>query len=424
MASSAATVTCDADRVLDLDGAVEHVTRRALRPGTVGRVGLELEAHLVDLHSPDRRVPWPRVRAAVDAVGALPGGSRLTVEPGGQLELSGPPAPGVAAAVSALRADRLALTTALVREGLGTALLGADPVRPPRRVNPAPRYAAMESHFAAVGCAAAGLSMMTSTAALQVNLDAGPADGWRDRVALAHRLGPVLVAVSACSPLVGGHDTGWRSTRQQVWGDVDQSRCGPLLGRHDPAAEWAAYALAAPVMLLRGADGGAQAVRTRASFADWVTGAVPLGGRRPTVGDLDSHLTTLFPPVRLRGYLEIRYLDAAPEPWWPALAAVTTALLDDPAAADRAWAATAPVTGAWDRAARLGLTDDALRRAALACLSAAAPAVPAALQREVEALTALVQDGRSPGDAVRAAAGGSDPTVFLAASIAGSETDA
>lgn len=424
MATSAATATCDTERVLDLDGAVEHVTRQALRPGTVGRVGLEVEAHLVDLDSPRSRVPWPRVRAAVDSVGAWPGRSRITVEPGGQLELSGPPATDVGAAVSALRADRAALSTALARDGLGTALLGADPVRPPRRVNPAPRYAAMESHFAAVGCAAAGLTMMTSTAALQVNLEAGPPDGWRDRVTLAHRLGPVLVAVSACSPLLAGRDTGWRSTRQQVWGAVDQSRCGPLLGRHDPAGEWAAFALAAPVMLVRGAGGGAEAVRTRASFAEWVTGAVTLGGRRPTTGDLDEHLTTLFPPVRLRGYLEIRYLDAAPEPWWPALAAVTTALLDDPAAAERAWSATAPVTGAWDRAARLGLTDDALRTAALACLSAATPAVPAALHPEVEALTALVQDGRSPGDAVRTAAGGSDPTAFLLATIAATGADA
>ncbi|MFP5371629.1 MAG: glutamate-cysteine ligase family protein, partial [Actinomycetes bacterium] len=216
------------DRVLDLGDAVEHVTRSALRAGTVGRVGLELEAHLVDLGDPGSRVPWSRVQAAADGVAAWPGGSRITVEPGGQLELSGPPAADVGAAVDALRADRAALTTALAREGLGTALLGADPVRPPQRISPAPRYAAMESHFASVGCAAAGRTMMSSTAALQVNLDAGPPDGWRDRVTLAHRLGPVLVAVSACSPLLGGRRTGWRSARQQVWGQLDQSRCGPL----------------------------------------------------------------------------------------------------------------------------------------------------------------------------------------------------
>jgi glutamate--cysteine ligase len=218
-------------------------------------------------------------------------------------------------------------------------------------------------------------------------------------VALAHQLGPVLVAVSACSPLLAGRRTGWRSSRQHVWGALDQARCGPLLGGEDPAGEWAAYALSAPVMLVRDpATGAAEPVRARASFADWVTGEAPLGGRRPTAEDLDYHLTTLFPPVRPRGFLEVRYVDAAPEPWWPALAAVTATLLDDPAVADLAAAATAPVTGAWDRAARLGLTDPGLHRAAVRCLAAALTAVPAPLRAEVEALAGLVESGRSPGD--------------------------
>jgi glutamate--cysteine ligase len=151
-------------------------------------------------------------------------------------------------------------------------------------------------------------------------------------------------------------------------------------------------------------------------FADWVTGAAPLGGRRPTTADLDYHLTTLFPPVRPRGYLEIRYLDAAPEPWWPALAAVTAVLLDDPVAAGHAAAATVPVAGAWDRAAHAGLADPALHAAARACLTAAVPAVPAALRPEVEALADLVDRGRCPGDALldTARAGGATAALLSA----------
>jgi ergothioneine biosynthesis glutamate--cysteine ligase EgtA len=397
-----------------LDAAVEHVTRDALREGPVGRVGLELEGHLVDLDAPGRRVPWPRIRAALDGLGTLPAGSRVTVEPGGQVEVSGPPLPDVAAAVAAVRADRAVLVAALAGQRLGLAPLGADPLRPSLRVNPAARYAAMEEHFAAVGCAEAGLAMMTSTASVQVNVDAGPAAGWSRRVALAHQLGPVLVAVSACSPLLAGRNTGWRSSRQRVWGDVDQARCGPLLGGSDPAGEWAAYALSAPVMLVRDpASGTAEPMRTPTAFADWVTGEAPLGGRRPTTDDLDYHLTTLFPPVRPRGFLEIRYLDAAPEPWWPALAAVTATLLDDPVAADRAAAASAPVAEAWDRAARRGLADGDLRAAARGCLGAAVDAVPTALRPEVEALAALVDDGRCPGDAVLAAADRGGPAAAL-----------
>ncbi|WP_029430182.1 ergothioneine biosynthesis glutamate--cysteine ligase EgtA [Blastococcus sp. URHD0036] len=385
--------------VLDLDTAFAAVAAAALSDGPTGTVGLELEAHLVDLDRPAARVPWGRVCGALASVPPLPGGSRLTSEPGGQVELSGPPLPDVAAAVAALRADRVVLAAALAADRLALAPVGTDPLRPPQRVNPAGRYAAMEQHFAAVGCAPAGSAMMTSTASLQVNLEAGPAAGWSTRVALAHQLGPVLVAVSACSPLSGGRPTGWRSTRQQVWGDLDQARCGPLLRGDDPAGEWAAYALAAPVMLVRDGD-DAEPVRGRVAFSDWVSGEVPLGDRRPTASDLEYHLTTLFPPVRPRGWLEIRYLDAAPEPWWPALAAVTTVLLDDPVAADRAAAASAPTADAWDRAARLGLADPALHAAARGCLAAAVDAVPPALRPEVEALAELVERGADPGGAL------------------------
>jgi glutamate--cysteine ligase len=158
-------------------------------------------------------------------------------------------------------------------------------------------------------------------------------------------------------------------------------------------------------------------VRTRTALADWITGEALLGGRRPTAEDLDYHLSTLFPPVRLRGWLEIRYLDAAPEPWWPALAAVTATLLDDPVAADRAAAASAPVAGAWDRAAHLGLADPALRRAAAGCLTAALDAVPAALRPEVTALAELAERGGSPGDAVLSAARSGGPVAALLSTV-------
>ena len=404
--------------VLDVDRVSDHISRTALRAGPVGVVGLELEAHLVHPADPGKRPSWDRVTGALAALGPLPGGSRITLEPGGQVELSGPPADGVAAAVAALRADRAVLAGALAAEGLGLAVLGSDPLRRPRRLSPAGRYAAMEEHFVAVGCAGAGLSMMTGTASLQVNLDAGPAEGWAARVRLAHHLGPVLVAVSACSPAAAGRPGGWRSSRQQIWGDLDQARCGPVLTGDDPAGEWAAYALAAPVMLVRGpGTEDAEPVRTRTSLRNWVSGTDPLGGRAPTPEDVDYHLTTLFPPVRPRGYLEIRYLDAAPEPWWPALAAVTATLLDDPVTARRATEATAPVAGRWTDAARLGLADGALRAAAVECVGAALDAVPGELRADVAALLSLVERGRSPGDALLAAAGGPDPVALVRAAI-------
>ncbi|MEI4272921.1 ergothioneine biosynthesis glutamate--cysteine ligase EgtA [Klenkia sp. LSe6-5] len=398
----------------DVAAAREHVHATALTPAPPGPVGLELEAHLVDLADPGARVPWSRITAAVAALPPLTGRSRVTLEPGGQVELSGPPEPDVVAAVAGLRADVAVVRGALRADGLGLAPLGTDPLRPTGRVSPGPRYRAMERHFAAVGCPRAGAAMMTSTASLQLNLEAGVGAEQRDRVALAHALGPVLVAVSASSPLLAGRETGWASTRQQVWGDLDQARCGPLLGRREPADEWADYALAAPVMLVRWTDdGGAEPVTSRVPFADWAAGRVLLGGRRPSAGDLDYHLTTLFPPIRLRGFLEVRYLDAGPA--WPALAALVATLLDDPVAADRAAEACLPVVGRWTDAAHHSLADPALHAAARACLAAAADRVPAGLRPDLHALAELVEAGRSPGDAVLTTARTAGPEAALLA---------
>ena len=132
----------------------------------------------------------------------------MTLEPGGQIELSTPPGDDVVSAVAALRADREVLRTRLREAGFGAAPLGTDLARPVARINPGARYRAMETHFDALGCAGAGKEMMTATAALQVNLDAGPAAGWADRLALIRTLVPMLVAASSTSPYLGGRDLG------------------------------------------------------------------------------------------------------------------------------------------------------------------------------------------------------------------------
>jgi glutamate--cysteine ligase len=381
--------------------AAAYIGAQCLHDGAVGRVGLEIEAHCYDLTDPMRRPDWDELTAAIATVPELPGGSRITVEPGGAVELSGPPADGPLAAITGLLADRAALRAAFARRGLGLVLLGTDPVRPTQRVNPGARYQAMERFFAASGTGEAGAAMMTSTASVQVNLDAGPRDGWADRVRLAHALGPTMIAVTANSPLLGGQFTGWRSTRQWVWGELDSARCGPILGADgtDPASDWARYALRAPVMLVNTADeAGAVPVVNWVPFADWADGRAVLGGRRPTSADLDYHLTTLFPPVRPRRWLEIRYLDSLPDGLWPAAVFTLTTLLDDPDAAAIAAEATAPVALAWDRAAQMGLADRRLHAAAVTCVGAAAERAPAELAESMRRLVRSVEQGRSPAD--------------------------
>ncbi|MCG5432867.1 ergothioneine biosynthesis glutamate--cysteine ligase EgtA [Mycobacterium sp. MYCO198283] len=403
------------DPLAGVEAAACHLAAGALVDGPVGRVGLEIEAHCFDLAEPRRRPTWRRIADVIDGLDKLPGGSVVTVEPGGAVELSGPPLAGALAAITAMAADRAVVRTAFVRQGLGLVLLGADPVRPPERVHPGARYTAMEQFFAATGTGAAGAAMMTSTASVQVNLDAGPRENWSRRVLLAHALGPVMVAITANSPMLGGAATGWRSTRQRVWGQLDTARCGPVLGRSDdPAGEWARYALKAPVMLVRTAA-GATPVTARIPFVQWITGDVRLGGRRPTAADLDYHLTTLFPPVRPRRWLEIRYLDSVPDALWPAVVFAFVTLMDElpEVAAD----ATEPVAAAWGTAARAGLADPALHTAAVRCLAAVADRTPSALHTSMQRLLDAVDRQRSPADDVtdRVQRSGIDATLVALA---------
>lgn len=129
----------------------------------------------------------------------------------------------------------------------------------------------------------------------------------------------------------------------------------------------------APVMMVRSPDTqDTRAVTDYVPFTDWVDGRVLLDGRRATVADLVYHLTTLFPPVRPRQWLEIRYLDSVPDEVWPAVVFTLVTLLDDPVAADLAVDAVEPVATAWDTAARIGLADRRLYLAANRCLAIAA----------------------------------------------------
>jgi glutamate--cysteine ligase len=383
------------------NGAHQYVRDNCLNDGPVGRVGLEVEAHCFDLTDPMRRPGWDEINATISGLPRLPGGSAVTVEPGGAVELSGPPMDGPAEAIVAMQADRAALRAVFAQAGLGLVLLGADPLRPAKRVNPGPRYQAMETFFKASQTGAAGAAMMTSTASIQINLDAGPQDGWADRVRLAHALGPTMIAIAANSPLLGGKFAGWRSARQHVWSQLDSARCGPVLGASgdDPASDWARYALKAPVMLVNTAfKKHVTPVTTWVPFADWADGLVMLGDRRPTHADLDYHLTTLFPPVRPRRWLEIRYLDSVPDAVWPAMAFTLVTLLDDPAAADIAAEATESVATAWDRAAQIGLGDRRLADAAVRCVRVAAERAPAELEESMQHMVRSVEQGRCPAD--------------------------
>ncbi|MBC9716741.1 ergothioneine biosynthesis glutamate--cysteine ligase EgtA [Streptomyces sp. TRM66268-LWL] len=355
------------------------------KTGPPRTVGVELEWIVHDPHRPWIPLPIARLDAACAALRALPLGSALTMEPGGQLELSSPPAATLSDCVSAMRADLTAVRATLQGHGLVLAGHGTDPWRPPRRVLRQPRYDALETSLDRAG--PAGRAMMCSSASVQVCLDAGYEEpgplGHGRRWVMSHLLGAVLVAAFANSPLLSGRSTGVRSSRQWLWERIDAGRSGAPPLDTSPRTAWARHVLDAPVMCVR-ADDGPWHVPHGLTFREWIRGGLP---RPPTRSDLDYHLTTLFPPVRPRGHLELRMIDAQPgDDGWLVPAAVTTALFDDPAAAEtayrtvkplaeRAGPAPAPHNPLWRDAARLGLTDPELREAATVCFTLALDAL-------------------------------------------------
>ncbi len=430
---------------LSEENAEAHVHGICFKTGPPGQVGVELEWLVRDRRDPALPVEADRITRAVaglsngNARAVLPGGGLLTTEPGGQLEVSSAPATSLGGCVTAAGEDLAALRNAVYAAGLQLSGDGLDPIRPPRRILDLPRYAAMEEFFDRRG--PWGRVMMCNTASVQVCLDAGDENGgttgYRSRWRLLHAVGPVLVAAFANSPLRRGRPSGWRSTRQAVWSRLDPGRTrspacaeppgipgrpgsgssGPHAANGlDPRDAWTAYALDAELMCIRRDGPSAWTAPPGLTFRDWLRGA---GERRPTTDDLTYHLSTLFPPVRPRGHLELRMIDAQPADGWIVPTAVAAALLGDPKAADAAMAAAEPLwdqsgsaavpnqgrdASPWLRAARYGPADAGIDRASRACFEAADAALgrasaPAAVRRAVAGFAErYVLRGRCPAD--------------------------
>ncbi|MGC5360656.1 ergothioneine biosynthesis glutamate--cysteine ligase EgtA [Streptomyces sp. DT24] len=384
------------------------------KTGPPRTVGVELEWLVHDRGDARLPVSHDRLGAAVAALRELPLSAALTLEPGGQVELSSRPAASLMECVDTTTADLTAVRGTLGEAGLAPVGLGVDPWHPPRRWLREARYDAMETSLDRSG--PAGRAMMCTSASVQVCLDAGTEEpgplGHGRRWRLVHLLGAVLVAVFANSPFQQGRRTGWRSTRQSLWADLDPWRTlAPALDR-PPRAAWAAHVLDTPVMCVR-RDDGPWAVPEGLTFRDWLRTGAP---RPPVRADLDYHISTLFPPVRPRGHLELRMIDAqSGDDGWLVPLAVTTALFDDPEAAESVYRAVKPLAetagGAaaprnplWTVAARDGLADPELRTAATTCFQLALEALPRiGATRAVQDTVADFHDrfvarGRCPAD--------------------------
>ncbi|MEI7858235.1 MAG: glutamate-cysteine ligase family protein [Acidimicrobiales bacterium] len=352
--------------------AIEQITA-GVRPTDAGRgtVGLEIEWIVIDPVHPTRPVGAEEVLAAAD--GPLPREGALTVEPGGQLELSTTRQPEAWSALDAAAADEAVLQRRMTRAGLRLLATGLDPFRPPVRSLDLPRYRAMAAAFE--GRWPAGTVMMCSTASLQVNVDFGavPADTWQRAAWVA----PVLAAAFANSPGPAMDGTPAASARSTVWTMIDPSRTAPVSGPTSTSTangaalgwehEWAEYALEANVVFIRTGD-DVEAVTEPFTLRQWITQGHRIGFPGPS--DVTEHLTTLWPPVRPRQWLECRFFDALPPVDRTVAVLALVALVSDGAPIDEIRRACSGIDDPWSLVAS-GTASAPMARAGERCLDLA-----------------------------------------------------
>ncbi|WP_280517343.1 glutamate-cysteine ligase family protein [Catellatospora sp. TT07R-123] len=395
-----------APAVVDRAQAEGYVAKVCFKTGPPQGTGVELEWTVHHRGEPARAVQAvtlaqalgehaPRALVADSPQAPLGRGGAVTLEPGGQVEISSPPSDSLAALLDDTAADQRQLAGLLDRAGLVLAGRGCDEHRAGQRVLDTPRYSAMETVFDRFG--PYGRMWMCGTASVQVCLDAGLPGRAGPRWHALHAIGPALVAAFANSSRQAGVDTGWASARLRACLAADPVRNGPPTEPDGSAATedeliaaWTRRVLDTPVLCVR-RPAGSWEVPPGITFADWISGALTPA---PTLDDLDYHLSTMFPPVRARGYYEVRYLDMQsdhdggdPGTGWTVPVAVVAALFAREDTVDTAAALAAPAAGRWTQAARHGLAD---------------PAIAAVAPRLLDLACAALDDTDLPPGTVRA----------------------
>lgn len=361
--------------------AVAERLRRTAFAGPPARAGRPLigaEVELLSLDAATRRVAsvaralLPFLRAYGERSGwtelasakgvprfLLPAGGAVTLEPGGQVEYASRPHDTPRALLDDLAATVPPLIAAAAEHGIALEGIGLDPhndiADAPLQLEAA-RYTQMDAYFATIG--GAGARMMRQTAAIQVNVD--PAGGIERTWRVLNAAAPYLTAIFANSPAAAAEGGTVASARALAWRTLDPLRTGVLQAAGDPADEYAGFALWAPAMFRCTADG--QYLR----FCDWV--------RRGEVDEafLDAHLSTLFPEVRPKGYMEVRSIDALAPTWYAAPVLLLAGITQDRRALDAAAELLGPPDGALLlTAARDGLADARIRRTAAALFDVA-----------------------------------------------------
>jgi glutamate--cysteine ligase len=353
-----AEVACDA-RPLVFEDLVQWFGVGA-KPAAEWRVGAEHEKFPFRLNShrpipyegPDgikalleglMRFGWNGVYEASDAgevlIGLERGKANVSLEPGGQFELSGAPLETMHDICEETGGHLQEVKAVADELSIGFLGLGFTPVwrRDEVPVMPKGRYGIMRAYMPKVG--SMGLDMMFRTCTVQANLDFASEADMTAKFRTSLALQPIATALFANSPFIEGKPSGFLSARANVWTDTDRDRTGMLDFVFDKGfgyAAYARYALDVPMYFVK--RNGRYIDLSGRSFRDFMEGRLAeLPGERPTLKDWADHITTIFPEVRLKQYLEMRGADSGPWSRLCALPALWTGVLYDSAALAGAW---------------------------------------------------------------------------------------
>ena len=275
------------------------------------------------------RYGYEAFEEAGHVIAAQHGGLTVSIEPGGQIELSGRPFRDIHEVAAEL--DRHLEKCRSLAHDLGLEFLatGYRPWGTPASVPwmPKARYQVMRPFLEARGRLAA--DMMAMTGSTQASYDFGSERDMAEKLRVALAIQPAVVAACANSPLVDGRESGWKSFRVEVWNHVDPARCGLLPFAFEPGFDGDAYrryaewALDVSLVFLR--RGGRYRPTGGRTFRRFLLEG--LEGERPSLDDWADHLTTLFPEARVKGVVEVRGADAVEPALAKALAAFWKGIL-------------------------------------------------------------------------------------------------
>jgi len=285
------------------------------------------------------RFGWQPVREGANIIGLARGGANISLEPGGQFELSGATLASTLEVAAELQ-DHLDEVRA-VADPLGVRFMGIGAAPEWRHeampVMPKGRYRLMTDYMGRVGTH--GTQMMYRTCTVQVNLDYSCEADMVQKLRVALALQPVATALFASSPFFDGQPNGHRSWRSRIWRGLDDSRTGMLPFAFDEGMGFQAYVdwvLDAPMYFVYREGRYIDALGQ--SFRDFLAGRLPaLPGERPTLSDWADHMTTVFPEARVKRYIEMRGADCGDQAHIAALPAFWVGLMYDQGALDAAW---------------------------------------------------------------------------------------